>query len=107
MSRRMPFFVVVIAALCAVSGLFIQPPGETEATAAFGRLPVLSAPVCGTTRIRLDMADAAGPAERKHYERLQGDGAMSSALPGMQALNPRVDWLELSFADCGHDAEKK
>jgi ABC-type transport system involved in cytochrome c biogenesis permease subunit len=38
----MPFFVVVIAALCAVSGLFIQPPGETEATAAFGRLPVLS-----------------------------------------------------------------
>jgi ABC-type transport system involved in cytochrome c biogenesis permease subunit len=42
MSRRMPFFVVLIAALCAASGLFVRPPGETEAVAAFGRLPILS-----------------------------------------------------------------
>jgi ABC-type transport system involved in cytochrome c biogenesis permease subunit len=42
MTRRMPFFIVVIAALCAVSGVFTRPPGESDAVAAFGRLPVLS-----------------------------------------------------------------
>jgi ABC-type transport system involved in cytochrome c biogenesis permease subunit len=42
MTRRMPFFIVVIAALCAVAGLFISPPGQSDAVAAFGRLPVLS-----------------------------------------------------------------
>ncbi len=42
MTRRMPFFIVIIAALCAVSGIFTHPPGESDAVATFGRLPVLS-----------------------------------------------------------------
>ena len=42
MTRRMPLFVVLIAALCALSGLFPQPGGPPPAVTAFGRLPVLS-----------------------------------------------------------------
>jgi len=42
MTRRMPLYVVAIAALCAFSGLFISPAGEPEAVSRFGRLPVLS-----------------------------------------------------------------
>jgi ABC-type transport system involved in cytochrome c biogenesis permease subunit len=42
MTRRMPLFVVLVAALCALSGVFTRPAGESDAVAAFGRLPVLS-----------------------------------------------------------------
>jgi ABC-type transport system involved in cytochrome c biogenesis permease subunit len=42
MTRRMPFYIVVAAALCALSGIFTTPPGETRAVEAFGRIPVLS-----------------------------------------------------------------
>jgi ABC-type transport system involved in cytochrome c biogenesis permease subunit len=42
MSKRMPFFILLAAALCAVSGLFTGPEGETAGQQAFGRLPVLS-----------------------------------------------------------------
>jgi len=42
MTRRMPLFVVLIAAVCALAGLFPQPGGPPKAVAAFGRLPVLS-----------------------------------------------------------------
>jgi ABC-type transport system involved in cytochrome c biogenesis permease subunit len=42
MTRRMPLYVVLIAALCAVSGLFVRPPGESRAVTYFGRLPVLA-----------------------------------------------------------------
>jgi ABC-type transport system involved in cytochrome c biogenesis permease subunit len=38
----MPFYVVLVAALCAASGLFIRPPGESAGVEEFGRLPVLS-----------------------------------------------------------------
>jgi ABC-type transport system involved in cytochrome c biogenesis permease subunit len=38
----MPVFVVLIAALCALSGLFPRPGGPAPAVVAFGRLPVLS-----------------------------------------------------------------
>jgi ABC-type transport system involved in cytochrome c biogenesis permease subunit len=41
-TRRMPLFIVAVAALCAVSGIFMAPPGESDAVAAFGRLPVLA-----------------------------------------------------------------
>ena len=42
MTRRMPLFVVLIAAVCALAGLFPQPGGPPPAVTAFGRLPVLS-----------------------------------------------------------------
>jgi ABC-type transport system involved in cytochrome c biogenesis permease subunit len=42
MTRRMPLFIVLAAALCALSGIFTRPPGSTDAVEAFGRLPVLS-----------------------------------------------------------------
>jgi ABC-type transport system involved in cytochrome c biogenesis permease subunit len=42
MTRRMPFYVVLVAALCAVSGLFTHPAGQSGAVADFGRLPVLA-----------------------------------------------------------------
>jgi ABC-type transport system involved in cytochrome c biogenesis permease subunit len=42
MTKRMPFFIVLAAALCALSGIFTRPPGSTDAVEAFGRLPVLS-----------------------------------------------------------------
>ncbi|HEY4988395.1 MAG TPA: cytochrome c biogenesis protein CcsA [Opitutaceae bacterium] len=38
----MPLYVVLIAALCALSGLFVRPPGESRAVTSFGRLPVLA-----------------------------------------------------------------
>ena len=42
MTRRMPLFVVLIAVLCVLSGVFPQPGGPAPAVTAFGRLPVLS-----------------------------------------------------------------
>jgi ABC-type transport system involved in cytochrome c biogenesis permease subunit len=42
MTRRMPFLIVLIAALCTVSGIFTRPPGESDAVEAFGRIPVLA-----------------------------------------------------------------
>jgi len=42
MTRRMPLYVVAIAAICAISGIFISPAGEQPGVEAFGRLPVLS-----------------------------------------------------------------
>jgi ABC-type transport system involved in cytochrome c biogenesis permease subunit len=42
MTRRMPLFVVLIAAVCVFQGLFPQPHAQPESVTAFGRLPVLS-----------------------------------------------------------------
>ncbi len=42
MTRRMPFYVVAIAAVCALSGLFTGPAGEPREVTEFGKLPVLS-----------------------------------------------------------------
>jgi ABC-type transport system involved in cytochrome c biogenesis permease subunit len=38
----MPIFVVLAAALCALSGFFSRPASESAAVEAFGRLPVLA-----------------------------------------------------------------
>ena len=42
MTRRMPLFVVLVAAVCVFQGLFPQPHAQPASVAAFGRLPVLS-----------------------------------------------------------------
>jgi ABC-type transport system involved in cytochrome c biogenesis permease subunit len=42
MTRSTPVIVVAVAALCALSGLYQKPRGESEAVRAFGRLPVLA-----------------------------------------------------------------
>ena len=42
MTRSMPVFVVAVAALCAVSGIYSGPRSQPEAVTAFGRLPVLA-----------------------------------------------------------------
>jgi len=42
MSRRIPVFVVAVAAVCLFLGGAQRPAGEPEAVAAFGRLPVLA-----------------------------------------------------------------
>jgi ABC-type transport system involved in cytochrome c biogenesis permease subunit len=42
MTRRMPLYVVLIAALCAFSGVLPRPDAPAPAVAAFGRLPVLA-----------------------------------------------------------------
>jgi ABC-type transport system involved in cytochrome c biogenesis permease subunit len=42
MSRSMPLFAVLVAAVCALSGLYPGPGSQAEAVAAFGRLPVLA-----------------------------------------------------------------
>jgi len=42
MTRRMPLYVVAIAALCALSGIFVPPVAEQPGVEAFSRIPVLS-----------------------------------------------------------------
>ncbi len=42
MRRRIPVFVVAVAAVCVLLGLAPQPDGEPDAVQAFGRLPVLA-----------------------------------------------------------------
>jgi ABC-type transport system involved in cytochrome c biogenesis permease subunit len=42
MRRSLPIFVVAVAAVCVLSGLYPGSRGEPEAVAAFGRLPVLA-----------------------------------------------------------------
>ena len=42
MTRRMPLFVVLAAALCVLSGFFYRPGGQPDGVTAFGRLPVLA-----------------------------------------------------------------
>jgi len=42
MTRRMPYFVVALAFLCSLVGLFPQAGDPPDAVKAFGRLPVLS-----------------------------------------------------------------
>jgi ABC-type transport system involved in cytochrome c biogenesis permease subunit len=42
MNRSVPLFVVVVAALCVLSGFFYQPDSQPDAVTAFGRLPVLA-----------------------------------------------------------------
>jgi ABC-type transport system involved in cytochrome c biogenesis permease subunit len=38
----MPFFVVLAAAICVLSGFFSRPGGQPDGVTAFGRLPVLA-----------------------------------------------------------------
>ena len=42
MTRSMPFYVVLAAALCVLSGFFYSPDHQPDAVTAFGRIPVLS-----------------------------------------------------------------
>jgi ABC-type transport system involved in cytochrome c biogenesis permease subunit len=42
MTRRMPLFVVIAAAVCVLSGFFSRPGGQPDGVTAFGRLPVLA-----------------------------------------------------------------
>ncbi len=42
MKRRMPFFLVAVAAVCVALAPLNHPEGEPEAVRAFGRLPVLA-----------------------------------------------------------------
>jgi hypothetical protein len=68
-----------------------------------GRLAHLSAPSCGSVFMRLD-PHPRNPSEERLFDQLIGDRFFSSTIPGMQVLNPEVNWLEMSFADCAHDS---
>jgi len=71
-----------------------------------GRLAHLNAPSCGLVFMRLD-PHPRNPSEERLYDQLIGDRFFLSSIPGMQVLNPEVNWLQMSFADCARDAEKK
>lgn len=67
-----------------------------------GHLAPLKAASCGQVYVRLE-AHPQNPPQKLLYEQLSGDRPFLSSIPGMQALNPRVDWLQQSFADCALD----
>jgi hypothetical protein len=63
-----------------------------------GRLAPFKAASCGQVVVRL-AAHPQGPSEKHLYEQFTGDRPFLSSLPGIQTLNPRVEWLEMAF-DC-------
>jgi hypothetical protein len=64
-----------------------------------GRLAPLRATSCGQVVVRFE-AHPQNPSQKRLYEQFAGDRPFLSSLPGMKALNPRVESLEFSFADC-------
>jgi hypothetical protein len=63
-----------------------------------GRLAPLTATSCGQVVVRLE-AHPQDPSQKRVYEQFTGDKPFLSSMPGMQALNPRVESLEVAF-DC-------
>jgi hypothetical protein len=65
-----------------------------------GRLERLAAP-CGRVTLRLDPAPGPASDERSDLiEQLEGDGEFWSSAAPMQALNPAVDHIGVSFQAC-------
>jgi len=65
-----------------------------------GKLETLAA-ACGRVTLRLDPPPGPASEERSRLlEDVEGDAEFWSSEPAMQALNPVVDWMGVSFVNC-------